>query len=144
MEFEASLRRKNLKVTPQRIAILREIGLNGHIGVEEIYENIKKQYPSISLATVYKNITILNEANILREIKAPNQKQKYELACDRHIHVSCEKCGKLQDVYLDVGQISQECMGKTGYTLFDVSAVFIGLCPECTLMKPIKAESSII
>ena len=133
MEFETSLREKNLKITPQRLAILREIKANGHIGIEEIYENIiKKDCPSISLATVYKNITALNDANILREVKAPSQKQKYELSCDRHIHVSCEKCGKLQDVYVNVQNISTECMHKTGYKLFDVSAVFIGLCPECS------------
>lgn len=131
MGFEVNLREKKLKVTPQRIAILKAIEASGHMGVEEIYEKIKKRYPSVSLATIYKNITTLNEANILREIKAPSQKQKYELSCDRHIHVSCEKCGKLQDVHLDVDQISQRCMNETGYKLFDVSAVFIGLCPEC-------------
>lgn len=132
MEFEASLKAKNLKSTPQRIAILREIQKNGHIGVEDIYHNIKKNYPCISLATVYKNVATLNEADILREIKAPTQKQKYELACDKHIHVSCEKCGKLQDVYANVDALSNECKEKTGFDLFDISAVFIGVCPQCT------------
>ena len=131
MEFEARLKAKNLKSTPQRIAILREIHQKGHISVEEIYNSIKKNYPCISLATVYKNVATLNEADILREIKAPTQKQKYELSCDKHIHVSCEKCGRLQDVYADVDALSNECKQKTGFELFDVSAVFIGICPQC-------------
>lgn len=132
MDFEISLKEKNLKVTPQRIAILKEIQRNGHIGVDDIYENIKKDYPSISLATVYKNITALYEVNILREIKAPAQKQRYELSYDRHLHVACEKCGKLEDIKVDVSEISSECAKATGYILHDTSAVFIGICPECS------------
>ncbi|PAF47225.1 transcriptional repressor [Helicobacter sp. 12S02232-10] len=131
MNFEASLKEKNLKVTPQRIAILKEIEKNGHISVDDVYENIKKDYPSISLATVYKNIAALYEVNILREIKAPSQKQRYELSYDRHIHVACGKCGKLEDIKVDISSISDECAKISGYALYDTSAVFIGICPEC-------------
>ena len=105
MNFEVQLKEKKLKVTPQRMAILNEIQRNGHLGIEEIYENIRKIYPAISLATVYKNITSLYEVNLLREIKAPYQKQKYELACDRHIHVACEKCGKFEDLKIDTTKL---------------------------------------
>ena len=138
MEFEASLKAKNLKSTPQRIAILREIQKNGHIGVEDIYQNIKKHYPCISLATVYKNVATLNEAEILREIKAPTQKQKYELACDKHIHVSCDRCGKLQDVYADVNALSSECKQKTGFD-FIPSSADDGTLRGCCIIKSQKA-----
>ncbi|WP_180673970.1 transcriptional repressor [Helicobacter sp. 13S00482-2] len=131
MDFEISLKEKNLKVTPQRMAILREIHKNGHITVDDIYENIRIDYPSISLATVYKNIAALYEVNILREIKAPAQKQRYELSYDHHLHVACERCGKLEDIRVDVSDISQQCSKMTGYILHDASAVFIGVCPEC-------------
>lgn len=131
MNFELQLKTKKLKVTPQRMAILSTIHKCGHIGIEEIYEKIKKDYPSISLATVYKNIASLHEASILREVKAPSQKQKYELACDKHIHVACEKCGKLEDVHLNVKGILNECSDATKYKLHDVNAVFIGVCSQC-------------
>lgn len=129
--FTELLHNKNLKTTPQRLAILELIYENGHIGVEEIYQHIKQFQPNISLATVYKNVATLSETDILREVKPPTQKQKYELASDKHIHVSCEQCGKLQDVHVDVGKLLRVCMSKTGYALFDVSAVFIGVCAEC-------------
>lgn len=131
--FKELLHKKNLKTTPQRLAILQLIQENGHIGVEEIYRHIRTLHPSISLATVYKNVATLSETDILREIKPPNQKQKYELASDKHIHVSCEKCGKLQDVYVDAGELLDRCMEKTGYRLFDVSAVCIGVCDSCAI-----------
>lgn len=130
-DFRELLHKHSLKSTPQRLAILRLIQKNGHIGVKEIYAHIRKLHPSISLATVYENIATLSEADILREIKPPNQKQKYELASDKHIHVSCEKCGKLQDVYVDAKDLLDKCMDKSGYRLFDVSAVCIGVCDTC-------------
>ncbi|STP12243.1 peroxide stress regulator [Helicobacter mustelae] len=131
MNFESQLKNKKLKVTPQRMAILNTIYKKGHIGIEEIYDNIKRNHPSISLATVYKNIASLHEANILREVKAPSQKQKYELACDKHVHVSCEKCGKLEDVYLNLSEILHQCSGVTSYKIYDVNAIFIGICSRC-------------
>ena len=56
--FEAILRKKHLKSTPQRVAILRQIQESGHISIEELYERIRKLHPSISLATVYIAIII--------------------------------------------------------------------------------------
>lgn len=52
--FEKILKQNNLKITPQRMAILKEIEKNGHISIEEIYENIKETHPSMSLATIYR------------------------------------------------------------------------------------------
>lgn len=125
------LQAKKLKVTPQRIAMLDELKRNGHMDVDEVYEKIKGFYPSISLATVYKNLGLLCEAGILREVKAPSQKQKYELSCDKHIHASCERCGKLQDITIDTSALENAVSQKSGFMLYDTSAVFIGICPEC-------------
>lgn len=130
-QFTKDLKAKNLKVTPQRMAMLHEIEENGHMDVDELYARIKEFYPSISLATIYKNIDALCEANILREIKAPNHKQKYELACDKHIHVACEKCGKFEDLKMDTTTLEERGSQKSGYRLYDTSAVLIGVCPEC-------------
>ena len=129
--FTQDLKAKNLKVTPQRIAMLSEIETNGHMDVDELYEKIKEFYPSISLATIYKNISALCDANILREIKAPNHKQKYELACDKHIHVACENCGRFEDLKIDTTKLEKMGSQKSGYKLYDTSAVLIGICPEC-------------
>lgn len=131
MTFEMQLKEKNLKVTPQRLAILNDIKKNGHTSIEEIYENTKRLHPSISLATIYKNIASLCEVNILREVKVPSHKQRYELACDGHIHVACEKCGKLEDVHLLFDEMMEKCSSATHYKLRNVSAVFMGVCKDC-------------
>ncbi|PAF50794.1 transcriptional repressor [Helicobacter sp. 13S00401-1] len=134
--YENELKTKNLKVTPQRVAILKEIESSGHISIEDIYDRIKKTYPSISLATVYKNINTMQDAHILRSVKAPSQKQKFELCDDKHVHVSCQKCGRLEDVRLDMSEVMKTCANETGYDIYDVSTIFIGICPECKKELP--------
>lgn len=131
MDFEKTLKASRLKVTPQRMAILREIKENGHITIDSIYEKMRKNYPSTSLATIYKNVTILCESNILMEVKAPGHKQRYELKGHKHIHVLCEKCGKLEDLYIDYSSLEHSCMQSSGYEISEFSAVFMGICPKC-------------
>ncbi|MWV62551.1 transcriptional repressor [Helicobacter saguini] len=131
MNFEKELKAKRLKVTPQRLAILREIESKGHTTIEGIYENILENYPSTSLTTIYKNVTIMCESDILSEVKAPGYKQRYEIKQQKHVHVMCEKCGKLQDLYINYSNLQNECEAMSGYKLDSLSAVFTGVCSEC-------------
>lgn len=131
MDFEKELKAKKLKVTPQRLAILREIEASGHISIEDIHDRIKKSHPSTSLATVYKNVATLCSASILQEVKAPGCKQRFELNQERHVHVMCEICGKLEDLHVDFSSLQLQCMKLSGYNLYNISAVFLGTCPHC-------------
>ncbi len=135
MYFENELKTRRLKVTPQRMAILKEIDIYGHISIEELYEKIRVYYPSTSLATIYKNITLLCDSGILREIKAPGYKQKYELNQSKHAHVMCDKCGKLEDIHIDCVALQTHCMQTSGYNLHSVSAIFMGTCPACQALS---------
>jgi len=89
-----------LKATPQRLAILKELQKKGHASIEELYEDIKVENPSISLATIYKNITSLQQENIISEV-CNHQKPKYEIKKEPHAHFICKKCGNIEDIELD-------------------------------------------
>lgn len=132
MNFERELKSKRLKATPQRLAILRDIEQSGHATIEGIYDRILANYPSTSLATIYKNVTIMCESDILSEVKAPGYKQRYEIKQKKHVHVMCEKCGKLQDLYIDYSSLQNECEKESGFKLDSLSAVFTGICSECS------------
>ncbi|CAM2905866.1 Fur family transcriptional regulator [Helicobacter burdigaliensis] len=133
MHFKEILKENNLKVTPQRMAILKEIERNGHISIEEIYENIKENHPSMSLATIYKNLTSMQEAKIIDEVKLPNQKQRYELIKQPHIHLVCERCGDIKDIHLDraIKDLKESCEKETNYKIEDSSIALLGICPNC-------------
>ncbi|MBX7490407.1 Fur family transcriptional regulator [Helicobacter turcicus] len=131
--FEKLLKDNNLKITPQRLAILKEIQKFGHIGIDEIYENIKESNPSMSLATVYKNLTFMQEAKIVDEVKLPNQKQRYELVKNPHIHLVCEKCGSITDMELErpIDALKKTCAEASHFKIKETSIAMIGVCPHC-------------
>jgi Fur family peroxide stress response transcriptional regulator len=101
METLNKLRDKNLKVTPQRVAILDFLDKKTHPTIDEIYGSVKKSFISISLATIYKNLNTLKENGIVVEINTKSGKIKYDLNIKSHIHSYCPKCQKIEDIFLD-------------------------------------------
>ena len=96
-DYVKLLQENELKATFQRINILDVIGKNGHMSVEDIYEEIIKVHPSISLATIYKNIILMMEKGVLVEVPIAGKKPKYELSKTDHIHLVCTECGEVED-----------------------------------------------
>jgi len=96
-DYVQLLKTNNLKATFQRINILEIIEKNGHIDVDGIYEQIKVIHPTISLATVYKNIISMTQSGVLVEVPIVGKKSKYELKKSDHIHLVCTECGYVED-----------------------------------------------
>lgn len=128
---EVLLREHEIKVTPQRLSIVEELYGKVHMSVDELYTAIKKKFPSISLATVYKNINAMLEKDFILEVKIPNEKSKYELAKASHSHLLCERCGKVEDIALDLEDIVQKAVNLTHYKINDDALVLSGVCPSC-------------
>ncbi len=98
MDYLQILKDNGLKATPQRLAVLKVLGKHTHPNIDELYEEIKKEHPSVSLATVYKNVNTLKDANLVTEVNVPNSKMKYDIFIEPHIHVVCDKCLKVVDI----------------------------------------------
>jgi len=131
MNFTEKLRDNTLKVTPQRIAMLEEIEAAGHIDVDALYEILRMSFPSISLATVYKNVNQMYELSILEVIKVPNHKQQYEIAKAAHIHLACDACGSVMDMNQCIDELMDSAESGSGYRLNHSSVVLNGICPSC-------------
>lgn len=132
INFAEILKEKKLKITPQRIAILEELNKNGHSTVDDIFNRIKIKVPSVSLATVYKNILALQDVDIIKSVKTPTQKQKYEINKNPHIHLLCKVCGKLEDFDIDTSNFQEYCIKNTGYHDIDEASILLtGICPKC-------------
>ncbi|WP_181646894.1 Fur family transcriptional regulator [Helicobacter sp. 16-1353] len=134
--FTEILKEKKLKITPQRIAILEELDKNGHSTVDDIFNRIKIKIPSVSLATVYKNILALQSMDILKSVKTPTQKQKYEINKKPHIHLFCKICEKLEDFEIDISDFQDYCKNASGYeNIEEASILLTGICKECSAKK---------
>jgi len=121
------LEESNLKTTPQRLAILKELQKKGHASIEEIYEDLKEMFPSISLATIYKNINSLKEEGIISEI-CLHQKPKFEIQKEPHAHFICKICGIVEDI--PFSEIINNDIEKK-YPHSQKELYIYGVCPKC-------------
>ncbi|RUM66132.1 MAG: transcriptional repressor [Sulfurospirillum sp.] len=128
---ERLLREHGIKVTPQRLSIVSELSGRVHMSIDDLYQSIKKSFPSISLATVYKNINAMMDMNFIQEVKIPNQKSRFELNKEPHSHLFCQKCGKVEDIELELNTITTQAAQKSGYKIDEQSLIFSGICPKC-------------
>ena len=128
--FTDILREHNLKATPQRLAILHIISKYGHINIDSLYNEIKGQFSSISLATIYKNINSMTEGKLLSEVKLPNTKSVFEIVKEGHAHLKCEVCGDVEDMNIDTSvfsEISKEHHFKVNHS----DVILSGICKHC-------------
>lgn len=136
MQILQMLKEHDLKATPQRLCVLKILKRHEHPNIDELYRDIKKEYPSISLATVYKNLNTLQEQGLVVEVNAPNQKPCYDIYEEPHIHVICLKCGHIDDVSFKDADLNayQEKLEKKLGTIVDHLNVcaHINGCSHCS------------
>ena len=96
-DYATLLKESGLKATFQRMNMLASIEKHGHMTNDDIYAEVIKTHPSLSLATVYKNIILMVENGVLVEVPIEGKKAKYELAKSDHIHLVCTECGEVED-----------------------------------------------
>jgi len=131
MDYIELLKQNNLKATPQRLTIVESLYMKGHLNIDELYKILQTKFPSISLATIYKNINAMMDISFLSEVKIPKQKSVYELTKDEHSHVVCSKCNDILDIKLDTSAIVTQASKLSHYSLEKSSIVFNGICSNC-------------
>ena len=135
-EMLFKLKERDFRITPQRLAILKILAASeGHPSVDDIYQEVKAEFPTTSLATVYKTVSLLKELNEVLELGFPDGSNRYDgYNPVPHPHAICMKCKKIMDPELmNIDALSEEMSRKTGYKIFHHRLDFFGLCPECQL-----------
>jgi Fe2+ or Zn2+ uptake regulation protein len=100
--------------------------------VEDIYIVIKKTYPDISLATVYRNLNLLSEEGQIRRIQIPDSAERFDKTLTAHYHIYCTACLTFNDVAMDyLNNIDELVRNTTGYDITEHDIVFKGICPKC-------------
>jgi Fur family peroxide stress response transcriptional regulator len=133
-ELVTTLRAKGYRLTPQRLAVLRVLAESGdHPSVEQIYGEVRQQYPMMSRATVYKTVETLKEMEQVLELEFSGAGNRYDgRRAEPHPHLICGNCGSIQDLELPaLMREAVEAAEKTGYELVGHRLDFYGLCPDC-------------
>jgi len=127
-------------MTTKRNTIQRQLVYNAvkdldiHANAEQVYQHVIAIHPSISKATVYRNLTQLSESGALMNIGNFYGSTHYDHNCHDHYHFVCEECRHIFDIsncFPDVRDFTQnDGLKITGHNLS-----FFGLCNECNGRK---------
>jgi|TARA_Y100000310_G_scaffold39192_2_gene36794 Fur family peroxide stress response transcriptional regulator len=117
------------RLTVQKLKILEYLrSVKTHPTAEIIYDAVKKQVPTITLATVYRNLNLLaNKGKILR-LEMGNEFH-FDADIGRHQHCVCRKCGKIYDVFQkEISKYAMEKINYDGFNPTNVQVIFYGYC----------------
>ncbi|HHW58568.1 MAG TPA: transcriptional repressor [Clostridia bacterium] len=129
-EAMKKLKEHNYKLTPQRELIL-DIMLNqqGYLSVREIYEKVKEVFPQVSIDTVYRNLSLLKDINILNETTIGNNIM-YVMRKEIHNHtMRCLKCGKI--FQLNICPLELWINQIKDFEIVDHKIEIVGYCKNC-------------
>jgi len=122
----------NKRNTVQRQLVLNAVKeLNSHSTADQIFEYVAKIHPSISKATVYRNLNLLVESNELLNIGIFQGSARYDHNCHGHYHFMCEGCNKVFDVEGNFSDIIHRVGETDGFNVSSYYLSFSGLCKEC-------------
>ena len=128
------LRDHGHRITPQRLAILKVLASSdGHPSVEQIYDRVKSDFPTTSLATVYKNVALMKSLGEVIELGFSDDCNRYDGHKPYpHPHLVCTLCRKIIDPDLSMLQdLTRELVQETGFRIVNHRVDFFGICPEC-------------
>ena len=124
-----------LKYSRQREAIKNYLmATKEHPTADEVYMNVKQEFPNISLGTVYRNLNLLTDIGEAIKISTPNGGDRFDGKLEPHNHFLCTKCGRLLDLELDMQSIDE--VNRLAAENFDgvitsSSTLFYGECSDC-------------
>ncbi|MDP4144614.1 MAG: Fur family transcriptional regulator [Bacillota bacterium] len=126
-------REKNLKLTPQRIAVYKYLkSTNEHPSAEIIYKALQSDYPTMSLATVYKALKTLVEVGLVQEINVGESNFRYDGNTNPHPHIHCISCGKVDDIIgVSFDDLNDRITDHTDYDILTNQVYFYGVCNDC-------------
>lgn len=120
-------------MTPQRRAIVRVLLKHrSHLTADQVLTRVRRNLPSISPATVYNTLHELSEMGLLRELDLGLglEERRYEVATERHDHLICLGCGRIEDVPRD-GVLKPAIQEDHDFNIIDRRVIYLGYCPDC-------------
>ncbi|MEW5869930.1 MAG: Fur family transcriptional regulator [Chloroflexota bacterium] len=128
-----ALKERDFRLTPQRVELVRLIAVSeGHPSASQLYTKIKRSFPTISQATVYKTLALLKELDQVYEIDLRNDSHYDGNRPEPHPHLICIQCNKIIDGEVSLDQESLRNLEQaSGFKILRPQIALYGLCPDC-------------
>ena len=127
----SKLQRAGIRLTPQRRAILDYLASTDiHPSAHQIFQEVQKAHPDISLATIYNTLKRLEGLGLVKmlEVEPDN---RWETNLNEHINLICTICGKIQDMEGSLTINSAEVLNRFGFQVLDSRMEYHGVCSAC-------------
>ena len=139
-EYVQLLKDNSLKITPQRLEILKYLDENHtHPTVDKIYCDLKEKNPALSKTTVYNSVDILKENGIIQSINITSSELRYDFKQGMHHHFLCNICGEITDINIECPNLGK--MLECGHEVEEVHGYFKGTCMKCLKKRKVKNGS---
>lgn len=121
------------KYSRKREAILKVLmNTNTHPTAAWVYEQLKPDYPDLSLATVYRNIAEFVKDGVVVSVSNVNGQERYDATVEPHTHFICVRCNKVIDLpQYNNKNLDLKVASETGLKIERHELIFKGLCKEC-------------
>jgi len=135
-ELMEKLKSKGVVLTPQRLAVLRFFcdHPDSHSTASEIYQHLRQDYPTLSLATVYSTLELLRHMDQIRELSIRGQPSRYDRMDRPHYHLLCRRCGCILDVDIPCPSLDEGAL--QGHRVEEVELYLYGTCRDCLEANP--------
>jgi Fur family transcriptional regulator, peroxide stress response regulator len=132
-ELMAALKERDYRLTPQRVELVRLIASSeGHPSAGQLYARVKRKFPTMSHATVYKTLAMLKEMGQVLEIDLRDDSHYDGNRPEPHPHLICMNCGKIVDGEAALDQDSMRRLEQvSGFKILRPQIALYGLCPDC-------------
>lgn len=113
------------------------MSMQGHVTADMVYERIHAAHPSISRATVYRNLRMLEAEGKILRIEVPGSADCFEARVREHYHIRCARCGRLFDAKLPYlpKLVEMEQAADSEFEICACNLLFVGYCPECRVQR---------
>ena len=128
-----NFRKRGYKATSQRIAICRLVlSSREHPTAQSIYRDVKRLHPTVSLATVYKTLHVLNELRLIQQLPLPQGETRFDSNVDPHLNAVCLHCGVVTDVKdQTLSNVVSRAASKTKFNVTGQRFDLYGVCDKC-------------
>ena len=129
-----NLKEHEFRLTPQRLAVLKILAKSeGHPTVEDIFKKLKPDFPTTSIATIYKTVNLLKEIGEVVELDFSEISNRYDgIRPYPHPHLICTQCKRIVDLDMaTIKDLPKELAKKTGYEIVNYRLDFFAVCPRC-------------
>lgn len=143
-DLKKRLEARGCSYTRQRAAVYDYLSrVSHHPTAEEVFLEVKKVLPKVSLATVYKNLESLIECDAASKLSYGDGPARYDVRTDYHYHTRCLECGQLRDVEAGPAtRVLSEISPGTGFEVTDYRLELLGFCQQCAEKRDAGNRSS--